>query len=1268
MYVKKSLLMCIAAVLLAAGTAPVFSRGQEEISEPTISTSLAETTYISPSASKGVRDMVYFYVTPLAAEEMVIKKYALTIRNSSGDVVYRVSDTFTKRLTIFRRLFIRMGSDRLKESVEIPNAFLWEGNADDGSALPEGEYSLEFTAVDDEGRVGTSREYTIVIDNTPPSAEIDLPYTIFSPNNDGNKDILIIEQAGTTEHAWKGTIRTTDGEVVRSYSWFDQAPANAVWDGFESDGDPAADGVYTYELSATDRAGNSFSTLVESLTIDTRDTPISLTRNVGYFSPNGDGSVDTVTFNADIPVKEGVVEWTLEVRDESGTAVWETEGKETVQESYTYDGKDSNGRTLPEGTYTGFFSVLYSNGNNPTAESPSFIVDLTPPSATVNLQPTVFSPNGDGKKDILYLYQETTDSDVWTGEVRDADDKTVLSIAWRGKAKAQIEWDGTDADGTVVDDGEYSYVLYTTDRAGNYAQSPIRKFTLDTRITPVSLSVDKTVFSPNGDNIQDTLTISPIVEDPEGLERLIVRILDAENTVVRTFNRDALLAPIVWEGKLPSQRFAPDGGYTVTADFVYRHGNEPSAKVGPITIDTAFPQATVSTSSTIFSPDDDGSKDTIRIVQTESSEERTWTGRIFDPENSIVRKLTWTGRVDSFVWDGKDDQGNRLPDGIYTYELTSTDPAGNKSVFTIPEITIDTRPTPVTVAIDTSAFSPNGDDLLDTLTFSPRLEVTEGVVSWTLAILGSNKTPRRTFEGTGNVPNAIEFDGRGSAGGVVSEGEYRGLLTVTYRNGNKPEAKSPPFTVDITPPTAKVSADDPIFSPNSDGKKDTITIGQQGSRELEWKGAILDSAGRTVRTYSWYNALPSSTIWNGRDDDGRLVKDGTYSYYVFAQDKAGNKGASGKISIEKDTKMTPISIRANTAAFSPNGDGVKDQISLQPEVGVTAGMESYKVYVVDNNGRTVWERTGFSYVPERIDWNGLDSTGTVMPDGSYSALFEAVYQNGNAPTAKSGPFLVDTTPPRISLSAEYLLFSPDGDGRRDGVVMEQESTEEELWEAAVLNDEGMEVRSAFWKGRVEDFDWDGRDDQGSVVSDGEYTYTVSSTDAAGNSAELRLPGITVDTRIASGYVSISDIAISPNGDGILDAARINLYKSLSEGIISWKVSMLEKETENVVYEFGGTGNTPIPSYLVWDGRRRNGNPVDGEYIARLAIDYEKGNQVRTDSSTPLVVDTTPPQFSFTMKPVPFSPDDDNVDDTITFSFSEIEDATQIGRASCRERV
>ena len=151
----------------------------------------------------------------------------------------------------------------------------------------------------------------------------------------------------------------------------------------------------------------------------------------------------------------------------------------------------------------------------------------------------------------------------------------------------------------------------------------------------------------------------------------------------------------------------------------------------------------------------------------------------------------------------------------------------------------------------------------------------------------------------------------------------------------------------------------------------------------------------------------------------------------------------------------------------------------------------------------------------------------------------------------------------------------------------------------------------------------------------------------------------MDTRIASGYVSISDIAISPNGDGILDAARINLYKSLSEGIISWKVSMLEKETENVVYEFGGTGNTPIPSYLVWDGRRRNGNPVDGEYIARLAIDYEKGNQVRTDSSTPLVVDTTPPQFSFTMKPVPFSPDDDNVDDTITFSFSEIEDATPI---------
>ena len=99
--------------------------------------------------------------------------------------------------------------------------------------------------------------------------------------------------------------------------------------------------------------------------------------------------------------------------------------------------------------------------------------------------------------------------------------------------------------------------------------------------------------------------------------------------------------------------------------------------------------------------------------------------------------------------------------------------------------------------------------------------------------------------------------------------------------------------------------------------------------------------------------------------------------------------------------------------------------------------------------------------------------------------------------------------PTIELTAEYSLFSPDGDELKDKLPVRQSSSDEVLWEGEFRNAKAEVVRSFFWKGRTTDFQWDGKDENGNKIPDGSYSYKVSSTDQAGNSVSKELRGLEI---------------------------------------------------------------------------------------------------------------------------------------------------------------
>jgi flagellar hook assembly protein FlgD/outer membrane protein OmpA-like peptidoglycan-associated protein len=1250
-------LMIITAVLMLISPVFVFSAGNKDVLPPDIDFEVSETTYISPLSSDGVQDTLEFEVSFNASEKMVIKGYRFVILNESGEEVFAVEERDLEKAPFGDRLLIGLGFYKRKEGIEVPDKFSWTGIDTSGIDLSEGSYSYQVEAWDDKGRHGKSPVYALVIDNTDPSIEISTPYSIFSPNNDGNKDILIIEQKGSVEDNWKGTIFDLEGNEIISFFWDGTAPENTTWNGQDSEGNQLLKGTYSYLISTTDDSGNTISASLENIIIDTRDTPITLTNEIGYFSPNDDGSQDILRLIPDVPVKEGIKEWTAEIHDTAGAVLRTYTGVGDVLDEYPFDGKDDMGLVLPEGLYRGFLSVLYTNGNNPATVSPEFEIDLTAPSVSVKVQPRIFSPNGDGNIETIQVYQETSLEDAWLGTIEDTDGNIMRSVTWRGKAEPQVVWDGTDAENNLIADGKYTYTLSTTDRAGNYSRAESSVFEIDTRITPVSLNIDGTYFSPNRDGIKDTISILPLYEDPIGIETVILSIENTSGDTIRRVVQNQKIDKFAWDGKNDQRKLAIDSQYMVTLEVLYFNGNNPVTSAGPMIIDTVHPQLNVSAEYNLFSPDNDGNLDTLTVYQNDSSDEVLWSGSIQNSTGDPVKGMVWKGTALDFTWDGKDEQGNRLPDGRYSYLVASTDQAGNSSEFKIPDLTIDTRPTPVTVKIGSAYFSPNGDGQKDQVSLMPELEIRENIESWTMAILDSSGRQVRLYSGGREVPGSIDFDGRNSGGSVLPEGPYRGEFTVLYKNGSNPSEKSAEFTIDLTAPSASVSFEYDIFSPDADTNRDSVKITQSGSQETQWQGQITDKFDRPVRTFTWFGSMDRNVVWDGKDDNGKMVSDGSYAYRVSASDQGGNTGKSNSVTVQKDTTPTPLTIRSDLTHFSPNNDTVKDRIKIYPEVTIRTGITSYDFSVIDRYNSEVYSRSGTGAPPSSFLWNGKNDSGSVVPDGQYRATINLVYEKGNEPFARSSSFSIDTEYPEMSFDTNYTLFSPDGDGRRDVIIVKQESSTEDLWEGAIISAGGRKVKSYFWKGRGKSLSWNGADENGNPEPDGEYIYRVTATDKAGNTITRELQGITVDTRTASAYVSPAVSSFSPNGDGYLDNLTFNLYKSLEDGITGWSFSIVNMAGTKVrTYD---DGNKPVPLSIEWDGKDNSGRISDGTYSAVLRIEYEKGNIAEAESSSKFILDITPPSFVFSMDPKPFSPDDDGVEDTTYFNLIDVDDVSPI---------
>lgn len=466
----KDIRFLIICFLLPIAVFNLWAGGSQEI-EPQVELSSPEVIYISPANQDSIQDNLTIVASAVPRPKGFLKGYALYIYDELGNPVRSIVERDLKK-----HCFLKP-----KIPIDIPELILWDGKDEDGNFVGDGKYIYEIRVWDERQVGGSSRRQTVIVDNSSPSALVLVPLPKFSPTGDGVQDTLEVQQFESSyETRWIGrfysALDSKPVKPVKSHFWNGQV-SDFFWDGLDDQGNLVPAGEYIYILTSTDRAGNFFQTSVPEIFVDTTLKPVLIYLSENGFSPNGDGYRDSITLNLRAEAALGIREWRVIIKNREEEEVKTFSGAGSLPASVVWDGKSDLG-TILEDQYRGYLFVEYERGLKAEAVTlNTFILDISPPEIEMAASPLPFSPDRDGKSDLLTLetkVQDVSSLSMWRMDILDPQGSLFFTRTGVGHPPKQYQWDGhSDQREMVQSAADYIVMVSVSDRYGNTGKNSI---------------------------------------------------------------------------------------------------------------------------------------------------------------------------------------------------------------------------------------------------------------------------------------------------------------------------------------------------------------------------------------------------------------------------------------------------------------------------------------------------------------------------------------------------------------------------------------------------------------------------------------------------------------------------------------------------------------------------------------------------------------------------------------------------------------------------
>ncbi len=567
-------------------------------------------------------------------------------------------------------------------------------------------------------------------------------------------------------------------------------------------------------------------------------------------------------------------------------------------------------------------------------------------------------------------------------------------------------------------------------------------------------------------------------------------------------------------------------------------------------------------------------------------ENATWTIKILDESQRAVKTFNGQGQTISQDWDGTNEDGALLPNGIYTYKVEATSnmtaqpaaPAIGKieldDTIPIAKITSPLQGQVLTSGVVTITGTAASSDFKS---YQLQYGVGESPASWT-GIHTSNSPVVEDVFATWDTSN-------------LTNPTYALKLTVTDNQSRQATVQVVVRILNIY----GISDDPDPFSPNGDSIKDTTTINATMTMPIDWTVTIKDSSEVTVKTFS-SSGDTISQVWDGTDESGVIiVPDDTYTYYIDGTEPISGLSipqASGTVTVDNTFPVAEIT--------SPADD---EDIFGNVDITGTAQDNNLSSYVVEYGVGTspsewITINTGSSNVIDGVlaTWNTIPIT-----NGTYTIRLRAtdIVDNESSDSVVVNvdnilitdvstspqfidPFLGETAilyytlnraaNVTIDLHRAYVVIGDHGDGTyyREFVMN------------LVSGDGAFEGENTY--------EWDGRDGGGDIVEHSAYVYVITAEDAFGRVG-------TFDPPYVYGEASVTDCSVTPIDYDPYRNEPIYINYTLSAP--AWVTIGGEYPANFPKFLLEGAPRDEGPNTEVWDGRDGLGNIVQEDFTVSI---------------------------------------------------------------------